>query len=535
MRPRPLSSGGGRAAANASADAERDRSAVLAASVRKVRPDHNFPLRYYYRSADNLLRQAKICKDENNVEEQFVLLLRFSSLMLETISQHKDYSRLLPNERVDFRKRLIDVLKEAESLKPVINSRWLSGASAAPRIQQQNTGVVSALLAPWSSIVTDDALAGSLPSQFQASMLVGVRTQRGGPMDLLTGDLDMARLSIAPAASQFQQRDVSRVRSLEIPLPSSQALYRHSIINLSQRRPPSPEQPSLPQIQYPAHVDTTPAQIPDLMDMQAELEPAPGVPPSAGQYSLKGPPIAEPVEIPLARIAPLHQPQIPPQEVEVLTATPSLAVATSEPPPPPPSEVADPWPGAADGGLKTKELKPLHISAKMLDEFMRLAKSNTRSNLETCAILAGKMKQGVFYITTLIVPKQEATTDSCAMLNEEELFEVQDSKELFSLGWIHTHPTQSCFMSSIDLHTHCAYQTMLSEAVAIVMAPTDTNRHFGIFKLTDPGGLKLIQQCPRRGFHAHERPVDGGPIYEHSGHVFLNPAVGFDVLDLRTR
>jgi len=26
---------------------------------------------------------------------------------------------------------------------------------------------------------------------------------------------------------------------------------------------------------------------------------------------------------------------------------------------------------------------------------------------------------------------------------------------------------------SIDVHTHCGYQTMLDEAIAIVMAPTD--------------------------------------------------------------
>ncbi len=58
-------------------------------------------------------------------------------------------------------------------------------------------------------------------------------------------------------------------------------------------------------------------------------------------------------------------------------------------------------------------------------------------------------------------------------LNEEEIFEVQFAQELYPLGWIHTHPTQTCFLSSVDVHTHAGYQTMLDEAVAIVMAPTD--------------------------------------------------------------
>ena len=44
------------------------------------------------------------------------------------------------------------------------------------------------------------------------------------------------------------------------------------------------------------------------------------------------------------------------------------------------------------------------------------------------------------------------------MLNEEEIFEVQDSRGLYPLGWIHTHPTQTCFLSSVDIHTHCGFQ-----------------------------------------------------------------------------
>lgn len=34
-----------------------------------------------------------------------------------------------------------------------------------------------------------------------------------------------------------------------------------------------------------------------------------------------------------------------------------------------------------------------------------------------------------------------------------------------------THPSQTAFLSSVDLHTHCSYQLMMPEAVAIVCAP----------------------------------------------------------------
>lgn len=52
-----------------------------------------------------------------------------------------------------------------------------------------------------------------------------------------------------------------------------------------------------------------------------------------------------------------------------------------------------------------------------------------------------------------------------------QVFAYQNEHDLITLGWIHTHPSQTAFLSSVDLHTHCAYQMMLSEAVAIVCAP----------------------------------------------------------------
>ncbi|KAL9271834.1 AMSH-like ubiquitin thioesterase 3-like protein [Drosera capensis] len=88
-------------------------------------------------------------------------------------------------------------------------------------------------------------------------------------------------------------------------------------------------------------------------------------------------------------------------------------------------------------------------------------------------------------------------------------------------------------MSSVDLHTHYSYQIMLPEAIAIVMAPTDTKSPHGIFHLSDPGGLSVIRSCEQRGFHPHEEPSDGSPLYEHCSHVFMNPSLRFEVVDLR--
>ncbi|CAL8309913.1 unnamed protein product [Boreogadus saida] len=44
--------------------------------------------------------------------------------------------------------------------------------------------------------------------------------------------------------------------------------------------------------------------------------------------------------------------------------------------------------------------------------------------------------------------------DFCDMENVEELFSFQDHHNLLTLGWIHTHPTQTAFLSSADQPGH---------------------------------------------------------------------------------
>lgn len=39
------------------------------------------------------------------------------------------------------------------------------------------------------------------------------------------------------------------------------------------------------------------------------------------------------------------------------------------------------------------------------------------------------------------------------------------------MSLLQTHPTQTAFLSSVDLHTHCSYQMMLPESIAIVCSP----------------------------------------------------------------
>lgn len=117
-------------------------------------------------------------------------------------------------------------------------------------------------------------------------------------------------------------------------------------------------------------------------------------------------------------------------------------------------------------------LRTLFLPPTLRERFLYIAAPNTKANLETCGILCGTLISNALFISHLVIPEQESTSDTCETVNESALFDFCDSEDLMVLGWIHTHPTQTCFMSSRDLHTHCGYQVMLPESVAMVCAPS---------------------------------------------------------------
>ncbi|KAK7869958.1 hypothetical protein R5R35_013732 [Gryllus longicercus] len=173
-------------------------------------------------------------------------------------------------------------------------------------------------------------------------------------------------------------------------------------------------------------------------------------------------------------------------------------------------------------------LRTVIVPSRLMGRFMHLALGNTEKNIETCGILAGKLDHDRLIITHLLVPKQIGTADSCTTQNEEEIFEYQDRHDLITFGWIHTHPSQTAFLSSVDLHTHCSYQRMMPEAVAIVCAPRYQEN--GFFMLTPNYGLDFIANCKQTGFHPH--PTEP-PLFMNADHSKLDSSAPIEVVDLR--
>lgn len=113
--------------------------------------------------------------------------------------------------------------------------------------------------------------------------------------------------------------------------------------------------------------------------------------------------------------------------------------------------------------------RKIYIYGDIISTFANASDLNTSINKETCGVLGGILKNNVFMLTHLIIPKQTGTSDTCAVTDEVGLWAYLSENNLITLGWIHTHPSQSCFMSSVDLHTHFPFQLSKSAYVLLLL------------------------------------------------------------------
>ena len=83
-----------------------------------------------------------------------------------------------------------------------------------------------------------------------------------------------------------------------------------------------------------------------------------------------------------------------------------------------------------------KPLKSVSLPRECLPRFLAIAKVNTEMNKETCGLLLGKDKGHKYSVTTLLIPKQSSTSDTCTMLEEELVLQFTEERSLITLGWV---------------------------------------------------------------------------------------------------
>ncbi|CAK9300859.1 unnamed protein product [Gordionus sp. m RMFG-2023] len=175
-----------------------------------------------------------------------------------------------------------------------------------------------------------------------------------------------------------------------------------------------------------------------------------------------------------------------------------------------------------------QSLRQVRVPKNLALIFLSLAESNTDKNIETGGHLFGKLSQNVFTITHLVIPKQTGQPNSFLATSEEEMVYFKESKNLLTLGWIHTHPSQTAFLSSVDLHNQFPNQQLLPEYIAIVCSPS--HNEVKIFTITTDFGMNVLATCKEQGFHYHSQSP---PLYEECKHIVLEPHLDVVVEDMR--
>ncbi|KAL4870784.1 hypothetical protein BDV12DRAFT_165219 [Aspergillus spectabilis] len=525
--------------------------------ISRLAQDYKFnptvPLRYWLRTAATLVREARIYLREGHDEQAYLLLFRHAQLVLVHLADHPD---LKDGKDVrEERKALIAAEKEVkqnleilEKLKPRINKRYERYTQLVRERQSRVSSPTAVSLAASSQPLAppDPALSGvAEPLEAGRDSDLAVKLARTEISRRATARNAMRQGGIG-TGDEWSRRAAGIWGDWEEALHLNEARDQEDLsqriqdvrLNLEGRpqadgratKPlarPSAELPSASTYKYPTvprqkHLDITSPSVEN---------------PRAGVRKLTKPPILPPKESFQA-----GQPSSP----NGLPARPDKVSPEVLPETPPtiPSKAIDDRRKALDPSSFTFKpsaylengtpLRTVFLPPQLRSQFLVLAASNTRKNLETCGILCGTLISNALFISRLLIPEQISTSDTCETVNESAIFDYCDSEDLMMLGWIHTHPTQTCFMSSRDLHTHCGYQVMLPESIAIVCAPSQSP-DWGVFRLTDPPGLKSVLSCTQTGlFHPHAETN----LYTDAlrpGHVFEANGLEFETVDLRAK
>ncbi|PGH03272.1 STAM-binding protein [Blastomyces parvus] len=520
------------------------------------------PLRYWIRAAGLLIKEASIYEREGNDQQAYLLLFRHAQLVLSHIATHPDARQEDNRKAVAAAKREVQRnLSKLEELKPRINKRYeryvqllrsREARRTAPLLGNDGITTTNAPIDPALAGVAEPleaaqnrdlavklaqrefsrratARTATQPEDLYAKGIVatyGVEGFHHRPNDEPADDLSRR---LQDLRSKVVRNERTTGRPLSPPYRPVSKSHNHI------QRAPSPQQRA------------------DLGQASSYKYPSVHRQPSSDVCQLP-PPVPSKVE-PVAFDSVLP-PQLPakikhpiPSHLESPASTPLPGLIS---PPIPNKVLPSSSPPSTNGSITpTTDLHPstftfkpsaylengtplrtIFISPDLRKQFLHLASPNTQRNLETCGILCGTLISNAFFISKLLIPEQESTSDTCEMINESAIFDYCDSEDLMVLGWIHTHPTQTCFMSSRDLHTQSGYQVMLAESIAIVCAPSK-DPDWGVFRLTDPPGLKCVLACTQPGlFHPHAE----SNIYTDAlrpGHVFEAEGLEFEVVDFR--
>lgn len=454
-------------------------------------------VKYWLRSADTLLREVRLCfcreatkpltlkqaeiyENEDNDQQAYLLLMRYATLITEKLPLHPGLRD--PENRPGWKaaqKNMINVFATLEALKPRIDARYSVWERSIERRKQAGSelGTDGSHHSRSRSelAASDPAIAGNTATLYAAenselavklahneirrrdaakrgTRKTGVSEQE--EQERRTAGLwDDWEASLSKKGTQDDDEMRRNMESSRRRMDGSHEIVPDGTRNkLTKTRPPIPVRSNQTDYRYPSIQKSIPFRYED--EPQSISRP---ISSSSSQFPPKPPKERFP--------DPVYSPEPP--------ALPSKTPEPQVPVRPRPQSSGPSYTFRPSAYLENgKPLRTVFLPPTLRNEFLKHAESNTRRNLETCGMLCGTVISNALFIQRVVIPEQESTSDTCETINESAFFDYCESEDLLVLGWIHTHPTQTCFMSSRDLHTHCAYQMMMPESIAIVCAPS---------------------------------------------------------------
>ncbi|EAA28809.3 hypothetical protein GE21DRAFT_9855 [Neurospora crassa] len=541
--------------------------------------------KFWARAANTIHHEGQIYLQEGSIAQAYMFLLRYCTLVLEDMAKHPEAK--LPENRSLMKQlnaRINTVVEQLEQLKPQIEEAYAKWQQLTASVQDSREKRLSTSSQYSRHAANDAALSWNHLSQ---AKILDAGSNQELAVDLAREALlkrrrrrrqesaDEDERMHRPPSGYREERGYDAGRRQQYPTPplthhrysedddlrrqmeaTRRQLDRSGGYGVSETDNGTSDTDSYQSVNYhyPAikPTSTYTYDYPKPASRPESPKPQPPLPPKVIPFERPVPVTRPPPPPPRPRKGSgslnrdsRRNVMLPSQTIRLVTDEddvddkPARPPKVSEPLPPPPEtqpKEANKVTFRPVAYLESGEpLRSVFLPSGLRRRFLELARGNTIRELEMCGILCGTLINNALFITCLLIPEQECTSDTCETINEEAYVTYCIENDLLVLGWIHTHPTQTCFMSSRDLHTHAGYQTMMKESIAIVCAPR-YDPSYGIFRLTDPPGLPHIINCNTPGvFHQHAIPSD--EIYcsaRHApGHVFESSRVDFEVVDLR--
>ncbi|MCG3216998.1 MAG: hypothetical protein KAS63_09765 [Candidatus Heimdallarchaeota archaeon] len=114
--------------------------------------------------------------------------------------------------------------------------------------------------------------------------------------------------------------------------------------------------------------------------------------------------------------------------------------------------------------------------------------------VEVIGLLTGQIHQGETPLEQIVVedywPVDQGDAISVEIVDQKifsDIFNKKDSKH-FIIGWAHSHPSYTPFLSEDDLRTHLRYQTFWNKSVAVVIDPlmiSSVDYGMGVFRIDE--------------------------------------------------